>query len=134
MEITARYIDEAQSLIEAEIDARIYKVPADPANRHYRLIVAAGVAIAPYVAPPPPVPATVTRFQGRQALRNAGLFDQVELLVNDPATTEEVRTRWEDLTVFERSSPFIAALAPLLDPPLSEAEIDALFIAAAQIE
>lgn len=93
-----------------------------------------GTQVVKYVPPPAPVPATVTRFQGRQALRDAGLFDQVEALVNDPATDDAVRIRWADLTVFERHSSFIAALAPQLDPPLLPADIDALFIAAAAIE
>ena len=134
MAFTARYADASGAVIAAEIDGASLLIPVDPRNRHYARLNAEGVVIEPYVPPPPPVPATVTRVQGRQALRNAGLFDQVVALINDPATSEEVRNRWDDLFVFERDSSFIADLAPRLDPPLSEADVDALFIAAAQID
>ncbi|WP_119167118.1 hypothetical protein [Algihabitans albus] len=132
MPITARYADPEGTLIVAEIDGKTLHVPIDQANRHYARIIGESVEIAAYEPPPPEVPAIVSRYQGRQALRDAGLFDQVVALVNDPATAEEVRVRWEDLTVFERHSPLIAALAPSLG--LSKAEVDALFVAAAAIE
>lgn len=92
-----------------------------------------GTQVMKYVPPPVPVPATVTRFQGRQALRDVGLFDAVVALV-DASTDQKLKRRWEELTIFERDSEFIANLAPLLDPPLLPADIDALFIAAAAIE
>jgi hypothetical protein len=46
-------------------------------------------------------------------------------------TDQAARVAWEYATVIERQSPFIAALAPAFD--LSEAQIDALFTAAAAV-
>lgn len=79
--------------------------------------------------PPIDVPASVTRFQARAALHEAGLLDQIEAAVAaaDPLTREA----WASATAFERSSPTIAALAAALG--LSLADIDALFRRAAQI-
>lgn len=75
------------------------------------------------------VPASVTRFQARAALIEAGLLDQIEAAVAaaDPLTREA----WASSTAFERSSPTIAALAAALG--LTGADLDALFRRAAQI-
>lgn len=76
------------------------------------------------------VPDEITPYQARMALNQAGLRDTVELaLANAPL---EVRDAWQyGLTVY-RTSPMIAALAASLG--LNDAAVDALFIAASQIE
>ena len=84
--------------------------------------------------PPPaptPVPQTVSPYQARIALLNAGLLDAVNALVANPSTPRQAVIAWEYATVIERYSPFISSLAPALS--LNDAQVDALFIAAAQV-
>ena len=96
--------------------------------------IAAGAGGAPIlIDPPPPVPAVpeaVTRFQARAALLQTGLLDAVEAAV---AAAEDplIAIAWADTTVWPRTSPTIAALAAAVG--ISDAEIDQLFITAAQI-
>lgn len=79
--------------------------------------------------PPPPVPVSVSRFQARAALHNAGLLTAVEAAVAaaDPFT----QIAWADATEFRRDSPTIAALAVALG--MTGAQLDDLFRAAALI-
>lgn len=76
-----------------------------------------------------PVPAEVTRFQALAAMHNAGLLAAVEtaVAVADPFT----QIAWNNATGFLRASPTIAALQAAVG--LSEAQVDDLFRAAAQI-
>ena len=74
---------------------------------------------------------TVTRFQARAALHQAGLLADVEAAVaasDDPT----VKLAWAESIEFPRGSPTIAALAVAIG--LTDAEVDALFIAAAAIQ
>lgn len=82
--------------------------------------------------PPAPKPQTVTRFQARAALMQAGLLDDVEALMANPATPAIQRLAWADAQEFRRSSPTVAAMAAALG--LSSAQVDALFEQAAGIE
>lgn len=91
--------------------------------------LAAGNTPEPYVAPPPQ---TVSRFQARAALLNAGLLDDVETLMADAATPALARLAWTDAIEFRRTSPTVLAMASALG--LTEAQIDALFVDAAGIE
>ncbi len=84
-----------------------------------------------YLRDPGVCPASVSAYQARIALLNAGLLAAAEALMADPATEAVARIAWEHATVFERSSPFIVTLAPALG--LSEAQVDDLFIAAAAV-
>lgn len=76
------------------------------------------------------VPAEVSRFQARAALLIAGYLPTVEATISaaDPLT----QLAWADAQVFRRNSPTIAALAAAIG--LTESQIDALFVQAAQIE
>lgn len=76
--------------------------------------------------------AVVSRFQARAALRQAGLRDQVEAIIDDPATDPLVADAWTDAQEFRRMSPTILALAGQLG--LTESEVDDLFRQAALIE
>ena len=78
------------------------------------------------------VPESVTPYQARIALLEAGLLDQLTDLMNDPSTPTAAKIAWEYATVWMRNSVFITSLGPSLG--LSEADIDNLFIAAAQVE
>jgi hypothetical protein len=75
------------------------------------------------------VPAEVPQWQARRALLDAGLLDAVEAAV--AAATRDVQIVWEYAPNIVRNSPFIAAMGPALG--LSDAQIDALFIAARRI-
>ncbi len=78
----------------------------------------------------PVIPAEVSRFQARAALHIAGLLPSIEaaLAAADPLA----QIAWADAQVFRRDSPTIAALAAAIG--MTEAQIDALFIQAAQIQ
>ena len=81
---------------------------------------------------PPPAPAIppVSRMQALLALHDAGLLDAVNAIV--AAADPRTRLAWETATDFHRTSPTIAALWAALGK--TDAELDALFIAAKQIE
>lgn len=82
--------------------------------------------------PPPGPPQVVSRFQARAALHLAGLLDQVETLMADPATDTLARLAWTDAQEFRRTSPTLLAMASALS--LTDAQLDQLFITAAGIE
>ena len=78
------------------------------------------------------IPQSVTRFQARAALHLAGLFEQVETLMQSPETDMIARLAWQDAQEFKRNSPTVLAMASALN--LTEAQLDELFITAAGIE
>ncbi len=77
----------------------------------------------------PVVPQSVSRFQARAALLGAGLLDKADAAAK--AAGGVALLAWQDAQVFERSSPTIAALGKAMG--LKDAQIDALFVAAAGI-
>lgn len=107
-------------------------IPSDPGNRHWQMVqaaIAAGASVSvEQVAEP--IPQEVSRFQAKEALRQAGLLDQADAAVaasNNPT----LQNAWANANTFKRSSPGINALAPAIG--LDDAGLDALFIAAAGI-
>ncbi len=90
----------------------------------------------PYVAPvveseTPPVPSAVTMRQARLALFAVGLLTAVDTAIDaldEPARTA-ARIEWDYSNELQRTNPLVATLGPALG--LSEAQVDALFIAAA---
>ncbi len=76
-----------------------------------------------------PVPSSVSRFQARAALREAGLLEPIEAAV--AAADDLTREAWASAIAFERMSPTIATLAAALG--LSSAQVDDLFRRAAMI-
>ena len=89
--------------------------------------------IAPYVAPPVVVvvPQQVTRFQGRAALYQAGLLDDIEAYMSLPTTDWIIKMAWEEALHFDRPSPMISSLKDLFG--LTDSQIDDLFIFAKTI-
>lgn len=81
--------------------------------------------------PPVIVPERVSAYQARVALKRANLLNDVQGLMDDPATDDEAKIAWEYATEFWRSSPFIAALAPGLG--MTDQQLDELFINANKI-
>jgi len=83
-------------------------------------------------APAPAVPESVSRFQARMALRQAGLFDAVEAMMAHPDTPIIAVEAWQTAQEFRRISPTIAAMAQALS--LTDEQLDDLFMAAGGIE
>jgi hypothetical protein len=84
-----------------------------------------------WVAPPVYIPTQVTAFQARAALLGAGLLDTVQAAV-DGSNNPTLMLAWEYALHFERQSPTIAAMSQALG--MTDAQVDELFTAAAQIE
>lgn len=87
--------------------------------------------LRPYglVLPFQEIPKSVSPYQARVALYSAGLLPSVEAAITSAPIPAQIA--WEYATVFERHSPFIEALAPMLG--LTEAQINDLFVAASQV-
>lgn len=81
--------------------------------------------------PVPIVPKSVTLYQGRAALIEAGLFDQVKAAVLSLGEDSLAYQAFEYANHWYRDSAFIAQLAGSLG--LTSEQIDALFIAAADL-
>lgn len=79
---------------------------------------------------PPPVPQEVSRFQAKEALRQAGLLTQADAIVA-ASGNPTLQNAWANANSFMRNSPGINALAPALG--LDSAGLDDLFRTAAGI-
>jgi hypothetical protein len=90
-----------------------------------------GAVVEPYIAPPPPIPTSVTRFQALATLAAGGYLDTVRTYINTLDPNNVQRLAFENATDWERTSPTVNALAAMLG--LSDAQVDDLFIAAAQV-
>lgn len=106
----------------------------DDAYEHGREIHAQALQgeVAPYVPPEPTIPQEVTAFQARAALAGAGLLEVVVGYMDSLPVNDVSRLAWEYAVTFKRTSPTIAGLAPLLG--MDDSQLDALFVAAAQID
>ena len=85
----------------------------------------------PYIAPPPPIPQTVTRFQALAILAAGGYLDTVRTHIATLDVNNVQRLAWENATDWERTSPTLNALAVMLG--LDATQVDDLFIAASTI-
>jgi len=90
-----------------------------------------GTVIDSYVAPPPPIPTTVTRFQALAVLAAGGYLDTVRTYIATLGEDNITRLAWENAADWERTSPTLNALATMLN--LTSAEVDDLFVAASQV-
>jgi len=84
-----------------------------------------------FAKPVAPIPHTVSPYQARAALDDIGLLDEVETLLTNPATPKKAKLAWLHAQEFRRDSPTVLAMSAQLG--LTEEQLDALFIAAAQI-
>jgi hypothetical protein len=121
---TYEYADDTNNAIIVTDGDTVMTVPVDPENRHYAEIIASGVEIAPYVAPPPPVPSSCGPAQAKIVLWEMGLLDQVEAMVN-AHPYRPVSIWYNAATVWERSHPYVTALAYEFE--LTDEQIDDLF-------
>ncbi len=126
----ARWADAEHRNVLVDIDGKPWSVPVT--HRFYADMTVQGVEIADYVTPAPEVPHEITAYQARIALLDAGLLDDIDAQMSSLEVAPAAKIAWEYATVWLRDSVFIAELAPALG--LSGAQIDALFIAAAQVE
>jgi hypothetical protein len=99
--------------------------------QQYLQWLAAGNTPDPYVAPPPPIPASVTRFQALATLSAAGHLPAIRTYIATLDQDNITRLAWENAADWERSSPTLAALATMLG--LTDTEVDDLFVAASQV-
>lgn len=86
--------------------------------------------VVAFLNPSAPIPQEVSRFQAKEALRQAGLLDQADAAVV-ASNNATLQNAWANANTFKRSSPGINALAPAIG--LDDAGLDALFTAAAGI-
>jgi hypothetical protein len=87
-----------------------------------------------YLNPPAPVPQTVSMAQARLALIGAGLFSTIDAglkALPEPQRTTAL-TAWEYAPTVSRNGALVTTLAGQFG--LTEAQLDALFTAAAAIE
>ena len=109
-------------------------IPHNPANTEYQKYLkwlAEGNVPEPYVAPPPPIPASVTRFQALAILAAGGYLDTIRTYINTLDQNNVQRLAWENAADWERSSPTLNALAAMLG--LNDTQVDDMFIAASNI-
>lgn len=78
----------------------------------------------------PAVPLMVSKAQAQMALFNAGLLDQLELVIAGHPY-RPVRIWYESANMWERKNPYINLLGPELN--LTDEQIDDLFIEAAKL-
>lgn len=73
----------------------------------------------------------VKRGQGRIALHNAGLLQQVDDYINNPETDPVIKIAYQDALEWHRNSNTTAAIQGVLQ--LTDIEVDDLFAAAAAV-
>lgn len=96
-------------------------IPASPARRWDVTAVA---------EPQPPVPSVIPAWQGKAALREAGLLDAVEASV--AAAGGRVQDAWTGASEWSRNSDFLLSLTPSLR--LTNHDVDRLFLLASEIK
>lgn len=115
-----------------EVADPLYWVPCTSPSVASKLYFGGTFFDYPTVRAESPVPASVSRFQARAALYQAGLLDDVEALMLSPAADPISRLAWMDATEFKRASPTILSLMPTLG--LTDSQLDDMFRFAATID
>lgn len=112
-------------------------VPSSP-SLDKTSVAAVVTHIAEKLAAPPPVvvPATVTRRQLKEWLIAHDLIESVDAAlaaIPDAKAKRIALNWWTESQEFHRDHPLLKALGAQLTPPLTAAQIDAAFIAAAKL-
>lgn len=119
-------------------------IPVNTANKDYQALLASNTPIAPYVAPPAPVP-DLTARQFLSALTLQGIITESEAMNRStvpasiaavfntlpPATATVARITWANMTIVPRQDPLVDALGASLN--MTPTQIDDFFIQAATI-
>ena len=109
-------------------------IPPDTANSdyvQYLAWVAAGNTPTPYTPPAPAIPQTVSAFQAKAALLNAGLMPAITAYMTGTAVTPFDQLAWQEAPVFNRDSVTLNNMATALN--LTSDQLDQLLTAAAAI-
>jgi hypothetical protein len=97
-------------------------------------ILVGGELTIPEPEPINPVPASVTKRQGRQQMILIGLLSQVQAAIDaieDETQRMLIQSFWDDSTQYERNHPQMVQLAQAIG--LTEDQLDDAFIAAAKL-
>jgi hypothetical protein len=78
------------------------------------------------------VPESVSRFQARVALYQAGYLQTIDTYMALADTPVLSKLAWQDAQEFRRKSPTVLALAQMLG--LTETQLDDLFIFASKVK
>lgn len=100
-------------------------------NEELEPFLAGGGVPDPYVALAAQIPQVVSKLQGKAALLQAGLLEQVKVIMADPATDPLAVLAWTDGDTFRRDSPALMAIAQKLN--FTNEQLDQLFVAASAI-
>ena len=101
-----RYAVADGSLLLASIDGRTAAIPADPTNRHYRLLIDDGTAIAPY-EPPPAAPYEVSKLAIVDRLEVAGLRAAAKAALAQDGLRQD---RWDNSVAIRSDDADVRAL------------------------
>lgn len=100
-------------------------IPVDPTNMHYQKLIEDNTPIAPYVAPPAPIP-DLTARQFLSALVLNGFITEAEAIDRTtiptsiaavfntlpPSAAIVARITWANMTTIPRNDPLVDALGP----------------------
>lgn len=73
----------------------------------------------------------VSPYQGKVALLNAGILNNVETIINGPNADVLARLAWDNAKEWRRLSPMILSLATAIG--LTDAQVDELFVEASKV-
>lgn len=76
-------------------------------------------------------PFTISQLQGKLQLDLMGLFAQVEAMIEQSGS--QAKIYWNTAANWERNSPILARLAPMIWPDDTEAKLDEFFINAKKL-
>lgn len=140
---TGQYWQFEDDVSVVEVDAGLRFVAVHGAELSVPQTLVRSTPPPPYV-PPEPEPLPVSRWQGREAMRatpygdipleegGISLFEATEQLLARPETPAYYRTAWEEMQVFDPTSPMLSAIADTLG--LAAADLRALFLFAATLK
>ena len=125
--------------------------PAPLAEAIRKMVEEQAIEIGPYVAPPPPVPASITARQGKIMLLRMGLMTADEAVSGavpaflsgtmknmKPEEAAELFLTWRDAAIWYRNDPLfggslLAAASASLNMPATNEAVDQFFITASGI-